>query len=70
MIDLKQLEDTCMRCDLIPSEVVLKLIAKIEKYEHALNKIAMLGMGEMAYTSDFTEAVNMLARKALNEQTN
>lgn len=34
-------------------------------YADALNQIAILGMGELAYTKDFTEKVNMIARSAL-----
>lgn len=36
-----------------------------DELKRALNKIAILGSSEMAYTSDFTESVNVIAREAL-----
>lgn len=38
---------------------------RLEKYKRALNHIAMLGHGELAYTSEFTEQVMQIAHKAL-----
>ena len=35
---------------------------EIEKLKGALNRIGILGMGELAYTSDFTEKVNGIVR--------
>jgi hypothetical protein len=37
------------------------------KMYDALNRIAMLGSSEMAYTRDFTTKVNGIARKVLAE---
>lgn len=41
--------------------------ARIKELELALNKIAILGSGEYAYTSEFTELVNGIVREALME---
>lgn len=38
---------------------------KIDKFEAALNRIGMLGMGELAYTSEFTEKVTGIVRGVL-----
>ena len=38
------------------------------KLKAALNKIGILGMGGDAYTSDFTEKVNMIVRSVLEEK--
>jgi hypothetical protein len=38
---------------------------EIEKLKGALNRIGILGMGELAYTSDFTEKVNGIVKGVL-----
>lgn len=40
---------------------------RAEKFKDALDRIAMIGMGPMAYTSEFTNKVNGIARAALQE---
>lgn len=42
-----------------------KLKAENERLKSALNKIALVGSSEMAYTRDFTNIVNGIARSAL-----
>lgn len=54
---------SCYRC------LIERDLAKEEqqqKYLTALNKIAILGMGELAYTAEFTERVNMIVREVLS----
>lgn len=41
------------------------VVAEMTKYKDCLNKIAMHGMSELAYTYDFTEVVMELCRDAL-----
>lgn len=43
---------------------------KSKKLIAALNKIAMAGSSELAYTKEFTELVNQTARQALEEYEN
>jgi hypothetical protein len=43
---------------------------QIAKLERALNKIAMIGSSELAYTGDFTEKAVSIARTALNVKEN
>jgi hypothetical protein len=38
--------------------------------KQTLNKIGMLAMGELAYTSQFTEEVQQLVKKALGVKNN
>ena len=40
---------------------------QVEKYKRALNRIAIIGSGEKAYTSDFTNEVMGIVREVLNE---
>jgi len=47
-----------------------KLQEQLIKAEELINRIGMLSMGELAYTAEFTEKVNMMVRKYLKtEQT-
>lgn len=53
----------------VPTEPYEQAMAKrIGKLERALNRIAILGMGELAYTSEFTERVNMIVRDVLKSE--
>lgn len=49
----------------VPETELISMKARISRLEEALNKIAMLGCSEMAYTSEFTERVNTIVRAAL-----
>ncbi len=42
------------------------LIDELLQYKAALNRIAMLGMSDMAYTKEFTNEVNSIARGVLS----
>jgi hypothetical protein len=42
-----------------------QLAQENEQFRHALNSIGILGMGELAYTSEFTEKVNGIIRGVL-----
>lgn len=46
-------------------EINRKAHEENKKLLDTLNKIGILGMGEAAYTSDFTEKVNSMVRSAL-----
>lgn len=48
-------------------EQVCSFKRKFHMLNSAMNKIAILGSGPHAYSSDFTEHVNMIARSALTE---
>lgn len=45
--------------------LIRRLEDKAEKFERAINHIAMLGRGELAYTKDFTEECMKIAHRAL-----
>lgn len=45
-----------------------QLTLEVTRLLAALNRIALLGSGELAYTSEFTNEVNTIVRGALNEQ--
>lgn len=49
-------------------EPISRILDRLERYEKALNKVAMLGCSEHAYTKEFTERVNTIVRKALEEK--
>lgn len=56
----------CQACGhYVSPHMPVNLINEIDALKSALNKIAMLGHGELAYTSEFTEAVMQIAHKAL-----
>ena len=49
----------------VPKTAYNRMVKANDKLNTALNKIAMLGSGELAYTSDFTEQVLKIATEAL-----
>jgi len=61
------------KSDSIKSDLVKdieKLQEQLIKAEELINRIGMLSMGELAYTAEFTEKVNMMVRQYLKtEQT-
>lgn len=47
-----------------------KIQAKLIEAEKLINRIAIMGMSQLAYTADYTEQVNQLCREYLKtEQT-
>jgi hypothetical protein len=48
-------------------EKIQRILDRLEKYEKVLNKIAMIGCSELAYSKEFTERVNQLVRNVLKE---
>ena len=50
-------------------DVILKQQEDQQKYIQALNRIGMLGMGELAYTSEFTEKVTGIVQGVLRDNT-
>lgn len=55
------------QCAEIANEKVSESIAELARLRKALNKIAILGSSEMAYTSDFTTEVMGIVRGALSD---
>ncbi len=47
---------------------IRELSKRCECFEQALNKIAIIGSSELAYTADFTNDVNNIVRAALGEK--
>ena len=47
------------------NEAWMNLQNRVVELTNALNRIGMLGMGELAYTSEFTEKVNGIVRGVL-----
>lgn len=63
LIILLETQDTEGVCEL--TGILYRRDFTIERLTTALNRIAMLGLSELAYTSEFTERVNAIAREAL-----
>jgi hypothetical protein len=52
---------------IVPVARIDRILNRLEKYEKVLNKIAMIGCSELAYSKEFTERVNQLIRDVLKE---
>lgn len=61
----KRLKDELHECQKLRDFALGGQPNEIPLLKDALNQIAMLGRGELAYTSDFTEQVMQIAHKAL-----
>ena len=63
--ELQREIDSCVYKYRIMVKQFQDLKEESDNYKSALNRIGMLGMSELAYTSDYTEEVRTIVRKAL-----